>query len=1119
MNGSTVIYTGPNATDWGQIASVPVLVKYLGNLGGRFYFISANNKKIYRTGENFDFDAFSEFYDVGIDYTLMACYIESGTLFVMSNLDYYLKYFDETGTIQVIYVNGYEAAYNPSGITKIGSTWIMKIGTASYYTANDLRSVVWRKIDTDFYLYNRNADPSALIPNALVKFKNNYIMTFMEDFAFLEYTGDHLTGTLTKKTITQGLYSYFGTAVVDYASDSIFVVSNSPYSFGIRRIAPQYDGSGDLVSFTITSLKSDETGGFSSITASPNIYRLADANNYNPDAPRNFFVNTKGEKFKGPNSAGEIEPITDTYNATGFINVYKSATFSVVFEGLGSATWEVSRGTPNVENSGSFCQPYTSPFIIQLTPDEGTSIQSVDGGGVFNPLTNTIEINEAEAVKSYTITVNLINTKRINPAGYFLNQNIDTTEWSNFSENLDTAHIFKIFNVNGLYFEKVTAVEYQGDAFVKFTSETGKVNTYPIMESTLTIENEAERLLINYDEYNTNTYFYNLVTNSTETPLTSLTVNVRTEIETDEHTRAVVSSSQFYEMADGSLVVFGPYVLTFGLLPQYAGGFRLKAPSFNIGAISGETLTVNPREWPSGTVLRFSILSEPNDLDVIFYNMSDEMNALPKTLTNPTTITGTFRGACDVLRPQIRLILPFYPSFNYCYIPTLKRFYFVENLTIEYTNTYLFDLRVDVLESYKNEINAMTALIARNEYEYNPNLVDKLEYFEYYNDVREYKPTMIEGKTLTPVRSIGVTSLSYNYVMNVMNDTGGYFADALIIPESYVLPPVNGAATPSGSENIHVLYAHDIKDIMGQLYANDSLAGFVKSLVVFPFEIPTKSGEGSTHIRIGNQNVSSTTSVPFNVKRLKEEDSMNYIHNAYFRIDRPFNDYRDFEPYSLYELFVPYVGWIKLDANNCLGVELLLTYVVNPADGSASALLTDETSKKMIWSGSCQLGIKIGVSTTNALEIERNRISNGINMAMSTTTAVLGLGLGIATGNPLMIAGATTGLVGAAAKGISSELSNIEKAQAQVSGGLVGLYSPDVVRVRISSHQRLYDDIELENYLKLYGKPLNMYKTIEECKGFTQIGEIHIENMNTATTQEIEEVKELLTVGVILKGQ
>lgn len=98
-----------------------------------------------------------------------------------------------------------------------------------------------------------------------------------------------------------------------------------------------------------------------------------------------------------------------------------------------------------------------------------------------------------------------------------------------------------------------------------------------------------------------------------------------------------------------------------------------------------------------------------------FYSYNGHPNTINKQLGEFTAIEGDLRQTFDVLRPTVTLRKQPRPTFNYCYIPDLGRYYFVDRVSFEGNNAYELSLLVDVLQTYKDEIKNATGNITRRD--------------------------------------------------------------------------------------------------------------------------------------------------------------------------------------------------------------------------------------------------------------------------------------------------------------------------------------------------------------------------------------------------------------------
>ena len=98
-----------------------------------------------------------------------------------------------------------------------------------------------------------------------------------------------------------------------------------------------------------------------------------------------------------------------------------------------------------------------------------------------------------------------------------------------------------------------------------------------------------------------------------------------------------------------------------------------------------------------------------------FYSYNGHPNTVNKQLGTFTAIEGDLRQTFDVLRPTVTLRKQPRPTFNYCYIPDLGRYYFVDRVSFEGNNSYELSLRIDVLKTYESEILAATGRVSESD--------------------------------------------------------------------------------------------------------------------------------------------------------------------------------------------------------------------------------------------------------------------------------------------------------------------------------------------------------------------------------------------------------------------
>lgn len=102
-------------------------------------------------------------------------------------------------------------------------------------------------------------------------------------------------------------------------------------------------------------------------------------------------------------------------------------------------------------------------------------------------------------------------------------------------------------------------------------------------------------------------------------------------------------------------------------------------------------------------------------MEITLYQNISEKNKINKTLVSVATLSGTLKEITSVMNPVITIEYNTPTGFNYCYIPTFERYYFVSDVTIIRNNLIQLKLSVDVLESFKTQILAQNVIINKSQ--------------------------------------------------------------------------------------------------------------------------------------------------------------------------------------------------------------------------------------------------------------------------------------------------------------------------------------------------------------------------------------------------------------------
>lgn len=111
-------------------------------------------------------------------------------------------------------------------------------------------------------------------------------------------------------------------------------------------------------------------------------------------------------------------------------------------------------------------------------------------------------------------------------------------------------------------------------------------------------------------------------------------------------------------------------------------------------------------------------------MKIILYRNNSENNKIDKNLTLIREINGTLREETSIMNPIFEILGNDVLNANYCYIQDFKRFYFITDIESVKNGLWSINCKVDVLDSFKNEIKNNNALIARQENLFNLYLKD-----------------------------------------------------------------------------------------------------------------------------------------------------------------------------------------------------------------------------------------------------------------------------------------------------------------------------------------------------------------------------------------------------------
>ena len=268
-----------------------------------------------------------------------------------------------------------------------------------------------------------------------------------------------------------------------------------------------------------------------------------------------------------------------------------------------------------------------------------------------------------------------------------------------------------------------------------------------------------------------------------------------------------------------------------------------------------------------------------------------------------------------------------------------------------------------------------------------------------------------------------------------------------------------------------------------KLYADPMNA--IITLSIVPINVPSVV---SKVLKVGN--ISTGLSMNVASKQFIEFDCGS------ISIEEFWAAYLDYEPYTKFEIFLPYIGYKEISANDIMTKNISLKYHIDILSGACVAYLKCGDSILYSWNGHCSMQIPL----------------SGTDMSQMVTGI-----LGIVGGAATTIGGAMSGNFSVAAAGAEKMASNainnlkptIEKTGSiGAASGILGIQTPYIIITR--PRQAL--PFKQNQYT---GYPSFMTVTLSSITGFTIVQEIRLQNV-PATTNELAEIEELLKQGVII---
>lgn len=518
-------------------------------------------------------------------------------------------------------------------------------------------------------------------------------------------------------------------------------------------------------------------------------------------------------------------------------------------------------------------------------------------------------------------------------------------------------------------------------------------------------------------------------------------------------------------------------------------------------------------------------------MKLTLYRMFGEDNRINKASYREVlySLTGTLRSETSITSPVIEVHLSGtidLKIINYAYIEEFNRFYFIDDIISVRNEVWEFHFRVDVLQSYYSTINDLPCIVARtsNKEYVSKDLLDditKRSSVKSYELVEEYDIEYfdnIDPGTIT----VGpdVTSRKYFVVTLVAPDTQ-QFTKGVLNENAFLNDPMSPFRGGSPFYTRWLMTKDEIEVLSNIVADNSEWATYIISIRCFPINLGKYLTLTPGQVYLGKNIVGGLN----NVSKITESSLNVIVSHSKISAIRKYNDFRDFEPFTSFQLYVPYYGLINIDANFLYSGNSYYDIYVSYADGNLIyAFYYQNGNDKVLYKTlTTNIGMEYPISSTNQQEIDRKKeaiktqaiggmfssIGSLIaGLVMMSNPATMPVGIGFAVGGG-------TGLIGTGSNAISSA-QQIPDASAygadMVSSS--GVYGP----TNLMLFKTEYEAISIPyNHNAILGQP--SMRTVEHISDLGSnvilyVYDCHLDGI-TALKTEKDEIYRLLRSGVI----
>lgn len=462
-------------------------------------------------------------------------------------------------------------------------------------------------------------------------------------------------------------------------------------------------------------------------------------------------------------------------------------------------------------------------------------------------------------------------------------------------------------------------------------------------------------------------------------------------------------------------------------------------------------------------------------MQAIFYQFAKRTNST-KRPSGGREFGIDLKAPCNIINPEIKIASQSDPTgYNYCYLPTFSRYYWVKNWTYS-EGLWTASLIVDTLASYREQIGNSTEYVARSSARFDGTISDGLY------------PATAKVQSVT-------TAFQGGFAETI---SGGFFVIGFIAKNANSVGAVTYVVMTSG--NAKKLSAKLLTDVSYLSIDNAEISDSLTKILFNPYQyivscnyFPFSIAEITAHLPLVSSVDVGWWSVDIPCWILGEDDN-NLTKSVSVAVPKhpqaaSRGGYCNASPYTDYTIFLQPFGVIPLDASKLWGAATLsIQYTVDFFTGDSILRVFTDTNQ-LVHETTAKLGVPIQLSNiTLDVPSGGGLLQTGIAAAFGGLQAALTGGSFSDVGNGILNAAQAT---------------NADVASKGATGSTIAF---DSVPYMVARFKILVDDNNED-----HGRPLCKRVQLSTIPGFIMVDDPDI--ALNATAAEIDSVKSYLKNG------